>query len=129
LLINALSAADSVIVPVQTQKFAQDAIGQLMDVISVVKENINPKLEIGGILLTMADNTNMSAQVEAEIRSRFGENVFGTVIRRRAEAGYSTQRKQSLVFTGGILGSQYEQMAAEFLGIGKGGEDNADENS
>lgn len=83
LTINALSASDFVVIPVQTEYYALEGLGQLLSVIQRVKEAINPGLEILGVLLTMFDSrTSLSDQVMAEVRKHFGEKVFSTVIPR-----------------------------------------------
>lgn len=83
LTINALSAADYVLIPVQTEYYALEGLGQLLGVIQRVKEAINPKLEILGVLLTMFDTrTSLSDQVTSEVKKHFGEKIFKTVIPR-----------------------------------------------
>jgi chromosome partitioning protein len=83
LTINALSAADYVMIPVQTEYYALEGLGQLLSVIQRVKEAINPNLEILGVLLTMFDSrTSLSDQVKVEVAKHFNEKVFNTVIPR-----------------------------------------------
>jgi chromosome partitioning protein len=83
LTVNALAAADRVIVPVQTEYYALEGLAQLVQSINLIKTRLNPKLEIAGVLLTMADGrTRLSAEVEAEVRRHFGELVFGAVVPR-----------------------------------------------
>jgi chromosome partitioning protein len=83
LTVNALAAADRVIVPVQTEYYALEGLAQLVQSIHLIKTRLNPKLEIAGVLLTMADGrTRLSTQVEAEVRRHFGELVFEAVIPR-----------------------------------------------
>jgi len=83
LTINALSAADYVLIPVQTEYYALEGLGQLLGVIQRVKEAINPKLEILGVLLTMFDSrTSLSDQVMDEVKKHFGDKVLSTVIPR-----------------------------------------------
>ncbi len=83
LTINALSAADYVLIPVQTEYYALEGLGQLLSVIQRVKEAINPSLEILGVLLTMFDSrTSLSDQVMNEVKKHFNEKVFHTVIPR-----------------------------------------------
>lgn len=83
LTINALSAADFVLIPVQTEYYALEGLGQLLSVVQRVKEAINPNLEILGVLLTMFDSrTSLSDQVMAEVKKHFAEKVFDTVIPR-----------------------------------------------
>ncbi len=83
LTINALSASDYVMIPVQTEYYALEGLGQLLSVIQRVKEAINPDLEILGVLLTMFDSrTSLSDQVMNEVKKHFSEKVFSTVIPR-----------------------------------------------
>ncbi len=83
LTVNALAAADRVVVPVQTEYFALEGLAQLVQSINLVKTRLNPRLEIAGVLLTMADGrTRLSAEVEAEVRRHFGGLVFDAVVPR-----------------------------------------------
>jgi chromosome partitioning protein len=83
LTINALTAADSVIVPLQTEFYAMEGLSQIVRTIALVQKGLNPALNIEGILLTMFDGrNNLSRQVEEEVRTHFGEKVFKTVIPR-----------------------------------------------
>lgn len=83
LTINALVAADYVIIPVQSEYYALEGLSQLINVIQKVRETFNQQLKILGIVLTMADSrTSLADQVEAEVRKHFGELVFKTVIPR-----------------------------------------------
>jgi chromosome partitioning protein len=86
LTINALSASDYVMIPVQTEYYALEGLGQLLSVIQRVKEAINPRLEILGVLLTMFDSrTSLSDQVMAEVKKHFADKVFTTVIPRNVK--------------------------------------------
>jgi chromosome partitioning protein len=81
--INALTAADSVIIPVQCEYFALEGLGKLLNTIKIVQSRLNPTLEIEGILLTMYDvRLRLSNQVVEEVRSHFEEMVFDTIIQR-----------------------------------------------
>lgn len=83
LTINALSAADSVIVPLQCEYYALEGIAQLLKTITKIKESLNPSLDIEGILLTMQDlRTNLSAEVSENVLAKFGDKVFKTIIPR-----------------------------------------------
>jgi chromosome partitioning protein len=83
LTVNALAASDRVVVPVQTEYYALEGLAQLVQSINLVKARLNPKLEIAGVLLTMADSrTRLSADVEAEVRRHFGDLVFAAVVPR-----------------------------------------------
>jgi chromosome partitioning protein len=83
LTVNAMSAADAVLVPLQCEFFALEGLTQLMRTIELVSSSLNPKLEIQGIVLTMYDRRNaLSGQVEADVRGHFGSAVYDTVIPR-----------------------------------------------
>lgn len=83
LTINALTAADSLIIPIQCEYYALEGISKLLDTIRLVKINLNPDLEIKGVLLTMHDKrTRLSFQIIDEVRDFFKESVFETVIPR-----------------------------------------------
>ena len=83
LTVNALAAADRVVVPVQTEYYALEGLAQLVQSINLIKTRLNPKLSIAGVLLTMADGrTRLSGEVEAEVRKHFGELVFSAVVPR-----------------------------------------------
>jgi chromosome partitioning protein len=83
LTVNALAAADRVIVPVQAEYYALEGLAQLVQSINLIKARLNPRLEIAGVLLTMADGrTRLSAEVEEEVRRHFGELVFAAVVPR-----------------------------------------------
>lgn len=83
LTINAMTAADSVIVPLQTEFYAMEGLSQIVRTIALIQKGLNPALKIEGILLTMFDGrNNLSRQVEEEVRTHFGEKVFKTVIPR-----------------------------------------------
>jgi chromosome partitioning protein len=83
LTVNALAAADRVIVPVQAEYYALEGLSQLLGSIELVKARLNPRLGLAGILLTMVDaRTRLAAEVEAEVRRHFGDLVFTTTVPR-----------------------------------------------
>jgi chromosome partitioning protein len=83
LTVNALTAADSVLVPLQCEFYAMEGLSQLMNTIRIIQKELNPRLKIHGILLTMFDSrNNLSHQVSEEIRRHFTDQVFSTVIPR-----------------------------------------------
>jgi len=83
LTVNALAAADRVIVPVQAEYYALEGLAQLMQSINLIKARLNARLAIGGVLITMSDGrTNLAADVEREVRRHFGNLVFDTVVPR-----------------------------------------------
>ncbi len=116
LVTNALSAADGVIIPVQVQKFALNGIVQFEDIFNLVKENINPALNIVGILETMTDGTNMAREVDKALKERYDGLVFNTSISKRIEAANSTAEQKSLITKrSSVVGDQYRQLVAELL--------------
>ena len=83
LTLNALTAADRVIIPVQAEYYALEGLAQLMSTIAAVRERLNPALRIAGLVLTMVDpRTTLARQVEEEVRSHFPELSFRTVVPR-----------------------------------------------
>ncbi|MGO8990707.1 MAG: ParA family protein [bacterium] len=83
LTINSLTAAHSVIIPLQCEYYALEGLGQLLKTIRLIKQSLNPRLEIEGILLTMFDSrNNLSHQVAEEVKNHFKDKVFRTVIPR-----------------------------------------------
>lgn len=90
LTINALAAADSVLIPVQAEYFALEGLGQLLGTIQAVRQRNNPELELLGVLLTMYDKrTSLSDQVRAELEKYFGDKLFKTVIPRNVRLAES----------------------------------------
>ena len=83
LTVNALTAADSVLIPLQCEYYALEGLTQLLATLDLVRDHLNPSLELGGVLLTMYDGrTNLSADVAAEVRRHLGAAVFDTVVPR-----------------------------------------------
>ena len=83
LTVNALTAADTVLIPLQCEFYALEGLTQLIATVNLVRDNLNPDLEINGVVLTMADGrTNLSADVTAEARRHLGAVVFDTVVPR-----------------------------------------------
>lgn len=83
LTLNGLSAADSVLIPVQCEYYALEGLGQLLNTISIVRYHLNPDLDIEGVLLTMFDSRlRLSKQVVGEVRKHFENRVFNTVVSR-----------------------------------------------
>ncbi len=83
LTVNALTAADAVIIPLQCEYYALEGLAGLLQTIELVREQLNPRLDLEGIALTMVDQrNNLSRQVEQEVRGHFGDQVFETVIPR-----------------------------------------------
>jgi chromosome partitioning protein len=83
LTVNALTASDSVLIPTQCEYYALEGLSQLIATLNLVRDNLNPALEIKGVVLTMYDaRTNLSADVASEVRSHLGNAVFDTVVPR-----------------------------------------------
>ncbi len=88
--VNALTASDSVIIPVQCEYFALEGLGKLLNTIKIIQNRLNPELEIEGFLLTMFDSRlNLSNQVYEEVKRHFQEMVFDTVIQRNVKLSES----------------------------------------
>lgn len=118
LTLNALVAADSVLVPLQAEFFALEGISQLMRSIEMVKRNLNPRLEIEGIVLTMTDKrNNLSEQVCADVRTYFKDKVFETAIPRNIRVTEAPSHGiPVLLYDFRSTGAQaYLALAAEFL--------------
>ena len=118
LTIMALVAADELLVPLQTEFFALEGITQLVKTIERIKENLNPKLKIRGILLTMFDKRNkLSSQVDLEARKYFKDKVYRTVIPRNVRLSEAPSHGMPcIVYDKNCLGSKsYFNLADEFL--------------
>jgi len=98
LTINALTASDAVIVPLQCEYYALEGLGQLLQVVKVVRQKLNPPLEIGGVLLTMYDHrTLLGRRVADEARRYFGDTVFSTVIPRNIKLGEAPSHGKPII--------------------------------
>ena len=96
--INALTASDSIIIPVQCEFFALEGIAKLLNTIKIIKSNLNPNLRIEGFLLTMYDGRlRLSAQVHDEVRRHFGDLVFNTVISRNVRLSEAPSHGMSVL--------------------------------
>ncbi len=116
--VNALTAADSVIVPVQCEYFALEGLGKLLNTIKIVQSRLNPSLDIEGILLTMYDiRLRLSKQVVEEVRMHFQQMVFDTIINRNTKLGEAPSFGETIIIhdadsTGAI---NYLNLAREIL--------------
>ena len=118
LTVNALAAADSVLIPVQCEYYALEGIADLMTTIKLTKRSFNPKLEVQGIVLTMYDSrTNFSEQVAQEVQNFFGTAVYKTRIPRAVRIAESPSHGQPVIkYDRMSRGSRaYLHLAAEFL--------------
>jgi chromosome partitioning protein len=118
LTINALAAADSIMVPLQCEFYAMEGLSHLMNTISMVKDNLNPKLTIEGIVLTMYDRRNrFTGQIEADVREYFKDQVYHSVIPRNVRISEAPSHgKPALVYDMHCAGSRaYIGLARELL--------------
>jgi chromosome partitioning protein len=124
LTINALTAADAVIIPVQTEYYALEGLSALMNTIKLIKQDLNPDLTIEGVLLTMYDSrNNLAEQVSQEVRKFFGSKVFTTVIHRNVSLSEAPSHgKPVLLYDIRSRGAQsYLELAKEVLTNAKAG--------
>ncbi|MEW6441713.1 MAG: AAA family ATPase [bacterium] len=118
LTINALTAADSILIPIQCEYYAMEGLGQLLHTIQLVRARLNPELEIEGILLTMFDGrNNLAHQVEREVRAHFTEKVFRTTIPRNIKLSESPSHgKPAILYDVGCKGAEsYLELTKEIL--------------
>jgi chromosome partitioning protein len=118
LTVNAMAAADAVLVPLQTEFFALEGLTQLARTIDLVRNNLNPRLEIQGIVLTMYDKRNsLSEQVASDVRGHFKEKVYDTVIPRNVRVSEAPSfGKPVLIYDLKCSGSQaYLKLARELV--------------
>jgi chromosome partitioning protein len=98
LTLNALVAADSVLIPLQCEYYALEGLGQILETVRLCQQSLNPRLGIEGILLTMFDGrVNLAGQVAAEVRHHFGERVFRTVIPRNVRLGAAPSHGKPII--------------------------------
>lgn len=96
--INALTAADSVIIPVQCEYFALEGLGKLLNTIKIIQSRLNPDLDIEGFLLTMYDSRlRLSNQVVEELKTHFQQMVFDTIIQRNTRLGEAPSFGQTII--------------------------------
>jgi chromosome partitioning protein len=118
LTLNALTASDSVIIPVQCEYFALEGLGQLLNTINLVRKNLNPNLSIEGVLLTMFDKRlKLSQQVREEVNKYFGEKVFKSVISRNVRISEApSHAKPVLLYDSISTGARnYMELASELI--------------
>ncbi|MFH0924736.1 MAG: AAA family ATPase [bacterium] len=122
LTINSLTAADSVLIPVQCEYYALEGISQLINTVNLVKRSLNTNLALEGILLTMYDKrTNLSIQVEEEVKKHFKQKVFKTIIPRNIKLSEAPSHgKPIIMYDIRSKGSEaYLQLAKEVILNGK----------
>lgn len=115
LLINALTVADRVLIPVQTQKFSMDGLQALEALYQQIKVNINPRLNVLGVLPTMVDRTKVSKASLETLSEKYGEILFKTSISKSVEAAKSSENGIPLCVTDSKLGIEYGKLALEVL--------------
>ncbi|MBN9480209.1 MAG: ParA family protein [Bordetella sp.] len=118
LTLNAMAAADAVLVPLQCEFFALEGLTQLMRTIDMVRQSLNPALEIQGLVLTMYDRRNaLSGQVAADVRAHFGDKVYDSVIPRNVRVSEAPSfGKPALIYDLKCAGSQaYLKLARELV--------------
>ena len=121
--VNALTASDSVIIPVQCEFFALEGIAKLLNTIKIIKSKLNPALKIEGFLLTMFDNRlRLSNQVYEEVKRHFGDLVFNTVIARNVRLSEAPSHGVSVIeYDPSSRGAkQYTALAKELINRQKG---------
>ena len=118
LTLNALTASDSLIVPIQCEYYALEGLGQLMQTIELVQSNLNPDLSLLGVVLTMNDaRTNLSSQVIEEVKKYFGKDVFDTIIPRNVRLSEAPSFGEPIVtYAPSSRGAKaYKQLAKEVI--------------
>ena len=119
LTINALTAANSVLVPIQCEFYALEGVSQLMNTIKLVQRNLNPALKLEGVLMTMFDQrTNLSSDVVSEVRKYFNTKMYNTIIPRNVRLSEAPSHGQPvIVYDPKSKGAQvYSELAQEVLG-------------
>lgn len=118
LTVNALTATNSIIIPIQCEYFALVGLGQLMNTVRLIKKHLNPDIEIEGVLLTMKDNrSNLVSQVADEIRKYFNTKVYNTTIPRNIRLAESPSHgKPIMLYDNKSRGAlAYKSLCDEFL--------------
>lgn len=115
--VNALIAADSVLIPVQCEYFALEGLGKLLNTIKMVKGQLNPSLEIEGFVMTMYARTRLANQVALEVKEHFGHLAFDTIIQRNVRLSEApSYGKPALLYDASSTGSvNYLNLAKEFI--------------
>lgn len=118
LTVNALTAADSVLIPLQCEYYALEGLSQLMATIELIREHLNPSLSLKGIVLTMHDGrTSLSADVANEVRGHFGDQVFESIVPRSVRLAEAPSYGLPIaLYNAGSRGAQaYRSISAELL--------------
>jgi chromosome partitioning protein len=124
LTVNALVAADWALITAEAQYFALQGVEQAMEVVDLARDSLNPQLQLLGVLLNLADmRTVHSREALASLKERFGERLFGTVVRSSIAYAESAERATSILDHRPDLGADYIALAGEVLGRLPGLED------
>lgn len=118
LTLNAMTAADSVLIPIQCEYYALEGVGQLMNTLQLVRKRLNPELAIEGVVLTMLDGrTNLGLQVVQEVKKYFKGRVYGSVIPRNVRLSEAPSHGLPIhAYDARCSGAQaYKELAAEFI--------------
>ena len=115
LLINALTAANKLLIPVQTQKFSLDGLHALNNLYEQIKTAINPNITMLGVLPTMVDRTSVSRNALEELNEKYSDVLFKTQISKSVEAAKSSENGTPLCMTAHKLGKEYCELAMEVL--------------
>ena len=118
LTVNGLTAADSVLIPIQCEYYAMEGLSQLLNTIRLIQRQLNKDLEIEGVLITMFDGRlNLSRQVAEEVRAYFGDKVYETAIQRNVRLSESpSYGKPIILYDVQSIGSQnYMSLVSEVL--------------
>jgi chromosome partitioning protein len=115
LFINALASSDSLVIPVQAQKFALDGLSALLGNYEQIKATINPEVKLQAVIATMVDNTNMAQAVVSALQQQFGELFLNNTIRRSVEATNSTYEQKALVLGSTNIGNDYITVTNELV--------------
>ena len=120
LTVNALTAADTLLVPIQCEYYALEGLSQLMNTIHLVRTHLNPDLQLEGVLLTMYDSrTNLSSQVEDEVKKYFRDKVYRTIIPRNVRLSEAPSHGLPIIsYDPKSKGAEvYSELAKEVIGV------------
>ena len=118
LTVNALTASNSIVIPIQCEFFALEGLSQLMNTVRLIKHHLNPALDVEGVILTMKDNrSNLIAEVSGEIVKFFGNRVYKTFIPRNIRLAEAPSHGEPIfTYDKNSKGAEaYKQLAEEFL--------------
>jgi len=116
--VNALTAADGILIPIQCEYLALEALGQLTSTLELIRDNLNPRLHLVGIVMTMFDaRTNLSQQVVEQVRKHFPDRVFAAIVPRSVRLSEAPSYGQPITaYDSSSRGaSAYRKLAAELI--------------